>query len=304
MKELCGAMLGKEKEIKHAPSFHPHITSMVQYDEAFTDVPVLFPFHPVHHSLPEVLSAANLTQFHCAETEKYAHVTFFFSGGKDQAVKGEDRKLIPSPHVNTYDQQPAMSCAGVANALMAALKSDKYDFLICNLAAADMVAHTGKMEATVKACEAVDEAVGKVAEVVEGMEGTVMLVTGDHGNAEEMLDEKGGVKTAHTTNLVPCIVVGKGYERKGGGGKERGGKQGDEEEEGKGGNEEGGAKEGKDEGGEGEGKGKAGKEKPRKKRKVEVSTERGGLDDVAPTILELLGVEQPKEMTGKSLLPK
>ena len=280
MKEMCGAMLGKEKDIKaSSSSFHPHVTTMTQYNEAFKDVPVLFPFEPIDDSLPEVLSAAGLKQFHCAETEKYAHVTFFFSGGKEEPVKGEERKLIPSPKVNTYDQQPDMSCAQVADALVHALQSNAFDFLICNLAAADMVGHTGVFDATVKACEAVDAAVGKVAEAVEAMNGAVMLVTGDHGNAEEMLDEKGGVKTSHTSNPVPLIIVGQQFERKGGDGK------GDQvEEDGK-----------EEENGEG-------KAKPKKRRKTE--EESGGLNDIAPTILELLWVEQPKAMTGKSLLPK
>ena len=270
MKEICGAMLGQEKDVH--TSVHPHVLTMTQYDETFKDAKVLFPFHPVAHSLPEVLSKAGLRQFHCAETEKYAHVTFFFSGGKEEAVKGEERKLIPSPKVDTYDQQPEMSCAGVADAVVAALQSDKYDFIVCNLAAADMVGHTGKYEATVKACEAVDEAVGKIAEVVKAADEWVLMVTGDHGNAEEMLDEKGGVKTSHTSNPVPLIVVGKEFETgKGkGDGKEDEGKE--EEEKGGG-----------------------------KRQKTGKTT--GGLNDIAPTILALLGVEQPKEMTGHSLLP-
>ena len=307
MKELCGAMLGTVKDIKaSSPTFHPHVTTMTQYDEAFKDVPVLFPFQPIDHSLPEVLSAAGLKQFHCAETEKYAHITFFFSGGKEHPVKGEERKLIPSPKVDTYDQQPAMSCSGVADALVDALRSQAYDFLVCNLAAADMVGHTGVFDATVRACEAVDAAVGRVVEVVEGMGdgeggGAVLLVTGDHGNAEEMLDEKGGVKTSHTTNLVPLIIVGKHFERKEGEG------EGEEEAEGEG------EREGTpEEKGEGEGKrqvkgeeekGDTRKDRPTKRRRKE-REEEGGLNDLAPTILQLLGVEQPEVMTGKSLLPK
>ena len=347
MKEICGAVLGVVNDIHPPPTpIHPHVLCMVQYDESYDKAEVLFPFHAVDRALPEVLSEEGLSQFHCAETEKYAHVTFFFSGGKEKPVKGEVRQLIPSPKVDTYDQQPQMACKQVAEALIKAIKGEQqdqgeegeeedkgeqegqagkrrgkggkkgkgkkgkkkqgggegegkggkaekeekgeeeadagkdghgeegeegpdYDFLLCNLAAADMVGHTGKWDATVKACEAVDEAVGKIAEVVKGMEGCVMLVTGDHGNAEEMLDDKGGVKTAHTTNPVPLIIVGKEYERGGG----EGGKgEGDEEEEGRG-----------------------------KRRKKDDTG--GGLDDIAPTILALLGIQPPQEMTGHSLLP-
>ena len=269
-KEMTAALAQQgETQVKMDKQLHLHVVSMVQYDEQFK-IPVLFPFHAVEHTLPYVVSEAGMKQFHVAETEKYAHVTFFFSGGKEEAVKGETRKLIPSPKVDTYDQQPEMSMPAVGDEVVKAIHSNQYDLIVCNLAGSDMVGHTGKFEKTVKACEVVDEVVGKVLEAVEksGDEHWVLLLTGDHGNAEEMLDEKGEVKTSHTTNPVQLHIVGDAFKQQGDGKDGSGGGSGESE----------------------------------KRRKLEDVT--GGLNDIAPTILQLLGLEQPKEMTGKSLLPK
>jgi len=236
---------------------------------------VLFPFHPVEHTLPYVVSEAGFKQFHVAETEKFAHVTFFFSGGKEEQVKGETRKLIPSPKVETYDKQPEMSMRAVGDEVVKAIESNQYELIVCNLAGADMVGHVGKDEPTVKACEVVDEVVGKIVAAVEnsGDKHYVLLLTADHGNAEEMVDAKTGEpKTSHTNNPVQFHIVGEEWKRT----------------------------EGKEKGGESDESGKG--EKGEKRQKLDNVT--GGLNDVAPTILELLGLDKPTVMTGKSLLPK
>ncbi|RLF54603.1 MAG: 2,3-bisphosphoglycerate-independent phosphoglycerate mutase, partial [Thermoplasmata archaeon] len=175
------------------------------------------------------------------ETEKYAHVTYFFNGGREEPFPGEDRCLIPSPKVPTYDMKPEMSAYEITEEVIRRIESGKYDVIVLNYANADMVGHTGVWEAAVKAVEAVDECVGSVVEKVLEY-GGIAIVTSDHGNAEEMT-ENGGIKTAHTENPVPFIVMGK-----------------------------------------------------------EVSLRNGILGDIAPTILELLHIEQPEEMTGKSLI--
>ncbi len=182
-----------------------------------------------------------------AETEKYAHVTFFFNGGVETPFPGEDRALIPSPkEVATYDQKPEMSAFAVTDEVLKRLEQDQYDLIILNFANCDMVGHTGILSAAVKAVEAVDSCVGRVVEKVRSLGGTV-VVTADHGNAEQMVDEQGEPHTAHTCNPVWLILV-------------------DDQ------------------------------------RKATVLKEGGKLADLAPTMLELLGLPQPAEMTGKSLL--
>lgn len=180
--------------------------SFTQYDETIK-IPTIFkPEHP-SMTLGEVISKHGLTQLRIAETEKYAHVTFFFSGGEETPFPGEDRILVPSPKVATYDLQPEMSAFELAKQTVAQIKTGKYDFIVLNFANADMVGHTGKLEAAIKAVEAVDQCVQQVAEAVREAGGTV-LITGDHGNAEQMLDpETGEEQTAHTTNKVPLIIV-------------------------------------------------------------------------------------------------
>ncbi|ACH40766.1 phosphoglycerate mutase, 2,3-bisphosphoglycerate-independent [Citrifermentans bemidjiense Bem] len=218
---------------------------MTSYDETF-GLPVAFGNEELVNIFPEVISNAGLTQLRIAETEKYAHVTFFFNGGRENPFPGEDRALIPSPkEVATYDQKPEMSAYLVTEELLKRLDEDKYDVVILNFANADMVGHTGILPAAVKAVEAVDECVGKlVAKVRE--KGGIALITADHGNAEMMKDEQGGPHTAHTCEMAPVVLV----------------------------------------------------DDSRKGAKLR----KGVLADLAPTMLELLGLQQPSEMGGKSLL--
>lgn len=221
-----------------------HISCMTQYKKEFP-FPLLFPPSQPKNVLAEWLSSKGLTQFHCAETEKYAHVTFFFNGGREQAFALEDRLMVPSPKVATYDLQPEMSCQQVADEMIKAIASGKYPFLMNNFAPPDMVGHTGKYEPAVKAVEVTDIAIGLMKDACE-KHGYVLLVTADHGNAERMIDEIGGPVTSHTTNRVPFLMTG-----------------------------------------------------PRKFRAV---THNAALCDVAPTVLDLMGVDVPAEMTGQSLL--
>lgn len=184
-----------------------------------------------------------MTQLRIAETEKYAHVTFFFNGGVEKQYPGEDRILVKSPAVATYDLQPEMSAYEVTDKLVPAIKSGKYDMIILNYANCDMVGHTGVFEAAVKAVEAVDTCVGKVVDAIKEM-GGVALITADHGNADKMVAEDGSPFTAHTTNPVPFCVVNYDCELR----------------------------------------------------------EGGRLADIAPTMLQIMGLDQPEEMDGTSLI--
>lgn len=216
------------------------------YDSTLS-VPVAFTPHLPQKTLPEILEKNQLTQLRIAETEKYAHVTFFFSGGRETVFQGEDRALIPSPReVATYDKKPEMSALLVKDELINRIKSEKYDVIICNFANTDMVGHTAIPTAIIKAVETVDECLREIIPHILAKGGTA-LVTADHGNAELMVDANGEPMTAHTTNLVPFIVVSEKYQH----------------------------------------------------RKIRAG---GRLCDVAPTMLEILGVEKPSEMTGESLL--
>ncbi|MCR5090294.1 MAG: 2,3-bisphosphoglycerate-independent phosphoglycerate mutase [Oscillospiraceae bacterium] len=214
-----------------------------QYDESLT-LPIAYPPEELENTLGDLISRSGLKQFRIAETEKYAHVTFFFNGGVERQFEGEDRCLVPSPkEYPTYDLIPQMSAEAVTEKLLAALATESYDLVVCNYANCDMVGHTGVMEAAVKAVETVDACVGRVADEVSKHPDTVLLVTADHGNADCMFDETGKVNTAHTTNPVPFLATVPG-------GKLRNGR----------------------------------------------------LADIAPTVLALMGLEQPAEMTGESLL--
>jgi 2,3-bisphosphoglycerate-independent phosphoglycerate mutase len=230
--------------------FLPKLASyvcMTSYDETF-GLPVAFATEDLKNILGETLSKAGLTQLRIAETEKYAHVTFFFNGGNEVPFPGEERCLIPSPkEVPTYDKKPEMSAFLVTDELLKRLDEHKYDVIVLNFANADMVGHTGILAAAVKAIEAVDDCVGRLVEKVLSKEGRA-IITADHGNAEVMADEHGGPYTAHTTDRVPLILVD--YARKG------------------------------------------------------VTLRPGILADIAPTILEILGITQPVEMTGRSLIEK
>lgn len=216
-----------------------------QYDETLP-LPIAYPPEVIENTLGDYISAQGLKQFRVAETEKYAHVTFFFNGGVEKQTEGEDRCLVPSPkEFATYDLVPEMSARKVAEKCVEAIASDKYALVVCNFANCDMVGHTGVMEAAVKAVETVDECMGKIMEEVAKHPDTVLLVTADHGNADCMFDENGKVNTAHTTNPVPFTVC-----------------------------------------------------------KAGISLKDGKLADIAPTILDVMGLEQPKEMTGESLIVK
>jgi 2,3-bisphosphoglycerate-independent phosphoglycerate mutase len=218
-------------------------TCMTQYDRTFP-LPVAFP--PEHHDeiIADVFAEARITNLRIAETEKYAHVTFFFNGGVETEYPGEQRLLIPSPKVATYDLMPEMSAFGITDTVIDAIKSDNFNVVVMNYANADMVGHTGHLEATIKAIEVLDSCLGRVVEAVRAKRGTVMI-TADHGNAEQMIDPVSGqIFTAHTINPVPLILIDdyRGRLRAG-----------------------------------------------------------GSLRDVAPTMLGLLGLPKPPQMTGEDL---
>jgi 2,3-bisphosphoglycerate-independent phosphoglycerate mutase len=229
-----------------------HFATFTQYDPEF---PVSVAFEPqnLNNILGQVIAEHGLRQFRTAETEKYAHVTYFFNGGIEDPFPGEDRELVPSPSVATYDLSPPMSADAVTDVVVAALEKQIYSLVVINYANPDMVGHTGNIEAAVKAVETVDRCVGRLLESATKVGGTV-LITADHGNAEVMRDEQGNPWTAHTTNPVPFILI------------------------------------------EGEGRKIPG-------HGAEVSLRSDGrLCDIAPTILEILQLPQPPEMTGRSLL--
>jgi len=221
-----------------------YFVCMTQYDKTI-DAPVAFKPQKLVNTLGEVLSRHQLKQLRLAETEKYAHVTFFFNGGVEKPNPGEDRILVPSPKVPTYDQKPEMSAFEVTEVFLNKLAEDKYDVIIMNYANPDMVGHTGKMSAAVKAIEVVDKCVGRVVRALLEKKGTA-IITADHGNAEEMLDEEGKAHTAHTGNEVPFILVSESL--------------------------------------------------------MGVQLRPGRLEDVAPTVLDILGLPKPAEMTGRSLI--
>ncbi|OPJ56435.1 2,3-bisphosphoglycerate-independent phosphoglycerate mutase [Alkalithermobacter paradoxus] len=219
---------------------------MTQYDITIQNVHVAFRPEKITNTLGEYLSKKGMKQLRIAETEKYAHVTFFFNGGVEEANEGEDRKLIPSPKVATYDLKPEMSAYELTEELINKIDEDKYDFIVLNYANPDMVGHTGVIDAAVKAVEAVDDCLEKVVQKIVSLGGSV-IITSDHGNAEEMLNEAGEVVTAHSTNEVPCIVV----------------------------------------------------------TNESVKLREGGrLSDLAPTVLDIMGLDKPIEMTGQSLIIK
>jgi len=217
--------------------------TLTEYHQDFK-FPIAYPPQSVTNCLGEVLSKHGLTQLRLAETEKYAHVTFFFNGGVETPFPGETRILVPSPKVKTYDLKPEMSAPEVTDELVHAIESGKYDVIICNYANGDMVGHTGNLEASIQAVEALDGAMGRVVEALERVGGE-MLITADHGNVEQMIDPSTGeIQTAHSVNPVPLVYKG---------------------------------------------------------TRGELSDE-GSLADVAPTLLAILGIEKPAEMTGRSLL--
>lgn len=216
---------------------------MTQYDETMPNVTVAFPPEELKMTMGEYLASKHMTQLRIAETQKYAHVTFFFNGGEEKTFDGEDRILIQSPDVPTFDLQPEMSAYPVCDAVVEKIKSGKYDVVILNFANCDMVGHTGVFEAAVKAVEAVDECVGRVVDAAVSMGGAV-IITADHGNADKMIGDDGKPFTPHSTNPVPFCVVGYDCKLK----------------------------------------------------------ETGRLADIAPTMLKILDLPQPPEMTGESMI--
>ena len=225
--------------------FNVHFVCMAQYDASMPNVTVAYPPEQLTMTMGEYLSKSGKTQLRIAETQKYAHVTFFFNGGEEKQFEGEDRILIKSPDVETFDMKPEMSAYEVCDAVVEAINSDKYDVIILNYANCDMVGHTGVFDAAVKAVEAVDECVGRMVDAILAKGGSA-LITADHGNADKMYEPDGSPFTAHTTNPVPLFCVGYDCELRDG----------------------------------------------------------GVLADLAPTMLEILDMPQPPEMTGKSLIKK
>ncbi len=218
---------------------------LTEYKKEF-NLPVIYPAQKLNNVLGKYISSLGLTQLRIAETEKYAHVTFFINGGAEKPFNGEDRLLVPSPDVATYDLRPEMSALELTDALVERIASRKYDLIICNYANTDMVGHSGKLKAAVHAVEVVDRCLGRVYKAIQKVNAE-MIITADHGNVEKMWDDKTGAPhTAHTNNLVPFVFVGKA------------------------------------------------------KKLVEVG--RGALSDIAPTLLAIMKLKIPPEMTGRSLI--
>jgi 2,3-bisphosphoglycerate-independent phosphoglycerate mutase len=232
-----------EFERQVEPSSLGQFVCLTEYHEDF-DLPVAYPPQTIKNGFGEILAQQGLKQLRIAETEKYAHVTFFFNGGVDQPNEGEDRILIKSPNVKTYDLQPEMSAPELTDKLVGAIASGKYDAIITNYANCDMVGHTGNFQAAVEAVEAIDASIARIVDALEKVGGEV-FITADHGNAEQMTDSSTGqTHTAHTTNPVPFVYVGRSAGLKA----------------------------------------------------------RGGLEDVAPTLLAAMGLSPSAEMSGQSLL--
>ena len=224
--------------------FKTFFVCFTPYDETMPNVEVAFKKDEIKNTLGEYISKLGFTQLRIAETEKYAHVTFFFNGGQEKQYEGEDRILIPSPKVETYDLKPEMSAIEVTDKVVEAIESEKYNCIILNYANPDMVGHTGNIEACIKALETLDTCVARVVKAIKEKHGN-LLITADHGNSEQMIDYKTGEPhTAHTTNPVPLVLISD----------------------------------------------------TNKKLKE------GRLADLAPTMLDLMELEKPEEMTGESLL--
>jgi 2,3-bisphosphoglycerate-independent phosphoglycerate mutase len=242
-RQLTQALCQSDFTDQNMLSLNLHYVTMTNYDQNFKNIQVIFDKENIDQTLGEVLEKNGKTQLRIAETEKYPHVTFFFSGGREKPFIGEKRILKNSPKVATYDLKPEMSAYELSNALIPELKSKSADFICLNFANGDMVGHTGVMKAAIKACEAVDECVKKVVNCALENDYTTLLIA-DHGNCETMINIDGTPNTAHTTNPVPIILIDKNLN----------------------------------------------------------SIKDGILGDIAPTILKLLGVEKPKEMTQSSLI--
>ncbi len=243
-RELTRAIVDPKFDGFERKYFKTYFVCMTPYDETMPNVEIAFRKEEIKNTFGEYISKLGLTQLRIAETEKYAHVTFFFNGGNEKQYDGEDRILVPSPKVETYDMKPEMSAGEVTDKVIEAINSRKYDAIILNYANPDMVGHTGNIEATEKALEFLDGCVERVVEAIKKNNGT-LLITADHGNSEQMIDYKTGEPhTAHTTNPVPLAMVGR----------------------------------------------------------VNRKLKEGRLADIAPTMLDIMGLDKPAEMTGESLL--
>ena len=245
-RQICAAFaLENFDEFERGQNYHPlNLTTMTHYDDRLGSPVAFSPVRP-ETTLGSVISDAGLRQLHCAETEKYAHVTFFFNGGREPPYAGEDRKLIESPRVATYDLQPEMSAPEVADTVIAALRSGDYEFIVVNFANGDMVGHTAVRDAIIKAVEVLDHEVGRVLEAAIAADFAVVL-TADHGNCDEMVDPQSGKPhTQHSNHPVPCLII-------------------DDE--------------------------------------VKSLAQGENLSAIAPTVLQLMGVSQPAEMTGRSVI--
>ena len=247
-REITRALVDPNFDGFETKKMNLYFVCFTNYDETMPNVQIAFKKEPLKNTFGEVVSKEGLTQLRIAETEKYAHVTFFFNGGEEKQYPGEDRILVPSPKVETYDLKPEMSAYEVTDKVCEALENDRYDVVILNYANTDMVGHTGSLQAAIKAVETIDECVGRVVKIIEEKKGN-LIITADHGNAEQMIDYKTGEPhTAHTTNPVPIVLVTDHKEYK--------------------------------------------------------LKESGKLADLAPTMLDLMGLQKPEEMTGESLLIK
>ncbi len=244
-REITRTLVDKDFKEFQREYFPLYYVCFTNYDETIKNVHIAFKKEEIKNTFGEIISKKGMTQLRIAETEKYAHVTFFFNGGEEKQYPGEDRILIPSPKVETYDMKPEMSAIEVTDKVVEAINSKKYDTIILNYANPDMVGHTGSLEAAIKALETIDKCVGRVVEAVEKNEG-VLLITADHGNSEQMIDyATGEPHTAHTTNPVPLILIGK-----------------------------------------------------------DAKLKEGRLADLTPTMLDIMGIKKPEEMTGESLIEK
>ena len=243
-REITRTLVDKEFNEFETKKMNLYFVCMTPYDETMPNVKVAFKKERLENTFGEYISNLGYTQLRIAETEKYAHVTFFFNGGEEKQYKGEDRILVPSPKVETYDLKPEMSAIEVTDKVVEAIESEKYNNIILNFANPDMVGHTGNLEAAIKAIETIDECVGRVINAIDKVNGT-LLITADHGNSEQMIDYKTGEPhTAHTTNPVPLILYGM----------------------------------------------------------ENVTLNSGKLADLAPTMLDIMGLEKPQEMTGESII--
>ena len=245
-REITRAIVDNEFKEFEKKLLSLNFVCFTNYDETMPNVNIAFKKSEIKNTIGEYISKKGMTQLRIAETEKYAHVTFFFNGGEEKQYPGEDRILVPSPKVETYDLKPEMSANLVTDKVVEAILSQKYDNIILNYANCDMVGHTGSLEAAIKAVETIDACVARVLDAIQKVNG-ILFITADHGNAEQMIDYKTGEPhTAHTTNVVPLILVGMD----------------------------------------------------------KVKLKEGKLADLAPTILDSMGLEKPKEMTGESLIIK